>query len=71
MTPLCPNLSEREELVLLLIGDGLGLREIAERMDISTRMARRDREQAIHKLGACSQTQAVAILIRLRVEAVG
>jgi DNA-binding CsgD family transcriptional regulator len=59
-------LSPREEAVLLLIGDGLGLREIACRMGVTPRAARRLRESARTKLGATTTTHAVAIVVKAR-----
>lgn len=66
MTPLVPELTTREEQVLLAIGDGMGLREIADRMGLSWRMVRRDRDRARDKLGAPTTTAAVVIVVRLR-----
>lgn len=70
MTPLSPSLTCREESVLTMLGDGLGLREIAERLNLSPWTIRNDRSKAMHKLGVCTQTHAVAIVIRLRSEVV-
>ena len=66
MTPLSPALTHREEQVLLLIGDGRGLREIATSLGVSWRVARRDRDRARVKLEAATTTHAVAIVVRLR-----
>lgn len=70
MTPLSEVLTSREEAVLTMLGDGLGLREIAERLGLSPWTIRNDRSRAMRKLGVCSQTHAVAIVIRLRSEVV-
>jgi DNA-binding CsgD family transcriptional regulator len=66
VTPLHPCLTSREETVLLLIGDGHGLREIATCLGVSWRVARRDRDRARVKLEAVTTTHAVAIVVRLR-----
>lgn len=71
MTPLHESLSPREEQVLLLFGDGLGEREIACRLGISHWTVRSHRSSAIHKLGATTTAHAVAVVVRLRVGAVG
>lgn len=69
MTPLLEELTCREEQVLLLIGDGLGLREIAERLAISWWTARNHRDRARAKLRASTTTQAAVMVARLRDEA--
>lgn len=66
MTPLVAELTDREERVLLLIGDGLGLREIACRLSISERQARRCRDRGREKLDRPTTTSAVAFLVTLR-----
>lgn len=66
MTPLSPFLSCREEQVLLLIGDGMGLREIACRLGISVWTVRDHRDNGKRKLDATTTTHAVAIVLRLR-----
>jgi DNA-binding CsgD family transcriptional regulator len=68
VTPLTPALSDREELVLLMLADGHGLREIADRLGVSGRVVRRDRDRARCKLEASTTTHAVAIVVRLRLE---
>lgn len=66
MTPMLEVLSPREEEVLVLIGDGLGLREIGKRLAISHWTVKTHRDSARRKLGASTQTQAVAIVIAAR-----
>ena len=66
MTPIHPKLSDRQERVLLLLGDGFGLGEIAAQMDTTTRAVRRLRDRARCELDAATTTQAVAIVVRLR-----
>ena len=68
MTPLLPALTDREEQVLLLLAEGHGPREIALRMGIAPSTVRGYRDTARGKLGAATTTQAVAILVRFRVE---
>ena len=66
MTPLLEALTEREEAVLLLIADDLGLREIAQRLGISPRTVRGHRDSARKKLDVHTTTAAVAIVVRHR-----
>lgn len=66
MTPLLDALSPREEQVLVLIGDGLGLREIADELDISPWTVRSHRDNGRRKLGAVTTAHAAAIVARLR-----
>jgi DNA-binding CsgD family transcriptional regulator len=66
VTPLVDALTDREETVLLLLGDGYGLGEIAARLGISWWTARDHRDNARTKLQAATQTQAVAIVVRAR-----
>jgi DNA-binding CsgD family transcriptional regulator len=66
VTPLHPRLSPRQEEVLLLLGDGRGLGEIASLMGTSTRAVRRLRDRARCELDAATTTQAVAIVVRMR-----
>lgn len=49
-----------------MLGDGLGLREIARDLGLSVWTVRNDRDRARGKLLAASTTHAVAIVIRLR-----
>jgi DNA-binding CsgD family transcriptional regulator len=64
MTPLVDELSRREESVLELLAEGFGLREIADRLELTERQARRTRARCIAKLGATGQTHAVALFLR-------
>lgn len=66
MTPLIAELSPREEEVLLLIGDGLGLREIGRMLGISHWTVRNHRNNGRDKLHATSTPHAVAIVVRAR-----
>lgn len=66
MTPVLELLTDREEQVLMLLGEGLGLREIGRRLDISHWTVRGHRDNARRKLGAATQTQAVAIVVAAR-----
>lgn len=66
MTPLVQELSRREESVLELLAEGLGLREIATRLELTDRQTRRTRDRCVVKLGATGQTHAVALFLRRR-----
>jgi DNA-binding CsgD family transcriptional regulator len=55
--------------VLLLLGDGLGLGEIAARLGISEWTARTYRDEARRRLDARTTAQAVAIVVRERTAA--
>lgn len=66
MTTRQPALSPRQEQVLLLLGDGLGLGEIAARLGISEWTARTYRDEARRRLDARTTAQAVAIVVRQR-----
>lgn len=70
MTPLLVAITEREEEILLLLGEGLGEREIAVRLGISRWTVRAHRSNARRKLNAITTTQAVAIVIRAQRESV-
>ena len=61
-----PPLSPRQEQVLLLLGDGLGLGEIAAQLCISEWTVRTYRDEGRRRLRARTTTQAVAIIVRLR-----
>lgn len=71
MTPLCPALTTREEQVLLMLGDGLGLREIACTLGLSVWTVRDHRDNGKRKLAATTTTHAVAIVVRLRIARLG
>ena len=66
MTPIHPRLTDRQERVLVLLGDGFGLGEIAGQLGTTTRAVRRLRDRARCELDAATTTQAVAIVVRLR-----
>lgn len=54
------------EEVLLLIGDGLGLGEIATQLGVSEWTVRTHRDEGRRRLQARTTTQAVAIIVRLQ-----
>ena len=56
-------LSARQEQVLLLLGDGLGLGEIAARLGISEWTVRTYRDEGRRRLGARTSAHA-AVLVR-------
>jgi len=66
VTPRHPDLSARQEQVLLLLGDGLGLGEIAERLGLSEWTVKTHRDEGRRRLQARTTTQAVAIIVRQR-----
>lgn len=70
MAPLVHVITDREEEVLLLLGDGHGEREIAVRLGISRWTVRAHRSNARRKLSARTTTHAVAIVVRAQREAV-
>jgi DNA-binding CsgD family transcriptional regulator len=63
MTSCRPVLSPRQEQVLLLLGDGLGLGEIAERLGLSEWTVKTHRDEARRRLNARTTAQA-AVLVR-------
>lgn len=65
MTPLMTQITEREEQVLLMLGDGLGLREIGRQLDISHWTVKAHRDNGRRKLGAATTT-AAAVMVRER-----
>lgn len=66
MTPTNGDLSARQEEVLLLIGEGLGLREIAARLGVSEWTVRYHRNEGRRRLNARTSTQAAVIVARRR-----
>jgi DNA-binding CsgD family transcriptional regulator len=66
VTPRHPDLSARQEQVLLLLADGLGLGEIAERLGLSEWTVKTHRDEGRRRLQARTTTQAVAIIVRRR-----
>ncbi|PIB26625.1 hypothetical protein BFP76_12090 [Amylibacter kogurei] len=58
-----PNLSAGEIQVLRCLRDGMGQREIAETIGISESAVKQRCSKALHKLGAKTRTQAVAISV--------
>ena len=68
MTSRQPGLYPRQEQVLILLGDGMGLGEIAARLGISEWTARTYRDEGRRRLGARTTAQA-AVLVREQREA--
>ena len=66
MTPLLPEITTQEERVLLLIGDGLGMREIGALLSLSERQVRRCRDRARERLEAPTTTAAVVRVVLAR-----
>ena len=60
MTPVCPELTDREEAALMLTGDDLADKAIAERLGTSERAVRRAMARARGKLGVASTRAATA-----------
>lgn len=63
MNPRHPDLSTRQEQVLLLLGDGLGLGEIAAQLGISEWTVRTYRDEGRRRLNARTTAHA-AVLVR-------
>ena len=59
-----PALSNREREILALLADGLGNKQIAARLGISTNTVQTHLELLFEKLGAGSRAEAVAIGVR-------
>lgn len=66
VAPRCREVSARQEEVLLLIGDGFGLGEIATRLGVSEWTVRTHRDEGGRRLQARTTTEAVAIIVRQR-----
>lgn len=60
-----PALTDREREILVLLADGLGNKQIAARLGISTSTVKTHLELLFEKLEATSRTEAVAAAIRL------
>jgi len=60
-----PRLTRRERQCLQLAAEGLTGKEIASKLNISTRMVRSHLSQARKRLGALSTTQAAVRAVRL------
>jgi DNA-binding NarL/FixJ family response regulator len=58
------ELTEREQQVLSMMADGLGNKEIAARLGISTHTVKFHISSILGKLGAGSRTEAVSIGMR-------
>ncbi len=63
-SPADPVLTTRERLTLRLLADGLGYREIAERLGVAPETVRVHAATARKRLGATTRTQAVATALR-------
>jgi DNA-binding NarL/FixJ family response regulator len=59
-----PALTNRERQVLGLLADGLGNKQIAARLGISTNTVKTHLELLFDKLGVSSRTEAVATAVR-------
>ena len=66
MTPLLDEITTQEERVLLLIGDGCGLGEIAAILSMTERQVRRRRDRARSRLNAPTTTAAVVRVVLAR-----
>jgi DNA-binding NarL/FixJ family response regulator len=60
-----PALTDRERDILALLADGLGNKQIAARLGISTSTVKTHLELLFEKLDATSRTEAVATAVRL------
>lgn len=60
-----PALTDRERDILALLADGLGNKQIAARLGISTSTVKTHLELLFEKLDAASRTEAVASAVRL------
>lgn len=60
-----PTLTDREREILSLLADGLGNKQIAARLGISTSTVKTHLELLYEKLDAASRAEAVAAAIRL------
>jgi DNA-binding NarL/FixJ family response regulator len=65
------RLSQREFEVFLLIGSGLGTREIAEQLKVSAKTVETHRARIKDKLGVTSGTELLVAAIRFRLEKSG
>lgn len=68
MTPLVSCLTNREEAVALAWAEDLSLSDVARRVGITPRQARRATETGMRKCGVSSRTAFVAVVVRLRGE---
>tara|TARA_B100001989_G_C24311587_1_gene350742 strand:+ start:180 stop:428 length:249 start_codon:yes stop_codon:yes gene_type:complete len=60
-------LSKREFEILLLIKDGLGNQDIAQRLDLSIKTIENHTRNIFIKLGAKNRTEAVVIAVKNKV----
>ena len=63
MAPSGPQLSRREREVLQLLGEGLGVAEVAERLFVSLSTAKTHVANIYDKLGATNRAQAIMLAI--------
>ena len=63
-TPAAPKLSSREAEVLVLLADGLGTREIAQKLFMSDSTAKTHITHIYQKLGAANRAQALVTAMR-------
>ncbi len=59
-------LTERESQVIQLIAEGLGNKEIADRLDISVHTAKFHIRNTFKKMGVTTRTKAAMEFVRLR-----
>ena len=59
-----PSLTNREREILALLGDGLGNKQIAARLGISTNTVKTHLELLFDKIGVSSRAEAVATGVR-------
>lgn len=62
------HLSDRELEIFVLLGDGVGTREIARRLGVSPKTIETHRERIKVKLGVSNATELVARAVRFRLE---
>jgi DNA-binding NarL/FixJ family response regulator len=65
MSPTTPQISPREQEVLQLLADGLGVSAISRRLYISDSTTKTHISKLYEKLGAANRAQAIMIAIRL------
>ncbi len=63
--PAAPKLSSREAQVLVLLSDGLGTREIAQKLFMSDSTAKTHITHIYQKLGAANRAQALVTAMRI------
>ena len=63
-TPPVPSLTQRERQILSLLADGLGNKQIAAQLGISTSTVKTHVELLFEKLDVTSRAEAVAVSVR-------